>query len=329
MRRLVVLIILVVAVGCESLVVPSESFKEEFLTWKFGMFIHFNVATFNDREWSNGYEDPASFAPSQLDPGQWADAAVAAGMQYAVLTSKHTGGWSLWDSDLTSHDVTAFNNYHDGKGDVIQAYVDAFRARGLKVGLYYCFPGDYAGRWGNDLAQGQTPLRGLPPDAGDDQIGFIKAQLSELLSRYGQIDLLWIDQARSPYISAKEWTGIRRHIKSVQPGTFVLANEARSNSTTDIHSYEFPLHRDHNPEKGWPSIDNPYVAEVSDVLGPTWFWNANHSEANMLSADVIMSRLERANSRRANYLLNVSPDTSGLISAAAVERLAEVGSQSR
>ena len=325
MRRVLILAGVLAATGCESLVVPSEAVREEFLTWRFGMFIHFNMATFNDREWSNGYEDPKSFAPSDLDPGQWADAAATAGMQYAVLTAKHTGGWSLWDSDLTDHDITAFANYKDGKGDVIQEYVDAFRARGIKVGLYYCFPGDYSGRWGNDLAKDQLPLRGLPREAAGDRVGFIKEQLSELLTRYGQIDLLWIDQARSPYISRGEWRGIRRHIRSVQPGTFVLANEARTYSDTDIHSYEFPLHRDHEPEKGWPAVDNPFVAEVSDVLGPTWFWNDGHSEASLLSAEVIRSRLERANLSRANYLLNVSPDTSGLIPAEAVERLAEVG----
>jgi hypothetical protein len=59
---------------------------------------HYNVATYNERQWANGHEDPATFAPAQLDCGQWADAAKAAGMKYAVLTVKHTGGWCLWDS---------------------------------------------------------------------------------------------------------------------------------------------------------------------------------------------------------------------------------------
>ena len=54
--------------------------QKEFLSWKFGMFLHFNVATFNERQWANGHEDPATFAPAQLDCGQWADAAIAAGM---------------------------------------------------------------------------------------------------------------------------------------------------------------------------------------------------------------------------------------------------------
>ena len=108
---------------------------QDFLSWKFGLFLHFNIATFNDQEWANGYEDPATFAPDKLDCGQWADAAKAAGMQYAVLTVKHTGGCPLWDSQHTTHDVTAFKNFKDGKGDVVREFVDAFRARGIKVGL--------------------------------------------------------------------------------------------------------------------------------------------------------------------------------------------------
>lgn len=72
-----------------------SALQEDFLTWEFGLFIHFNMATFNERQWATGTEDPASFAPTALDCNQWIDAAVDAGMKYAVLTVKHTGGWCL------------------------------------------------------------------------------------------------------------------------------------------------------------------------------------------------------------------------------------------
>src|SRR5210317_946310 len=83
--------------GCNSI----AKLQDEFLNWKFGMFIHFNVATFADREWATGREDPAIFAPEKLNCNQWLDAAASAGMKYAVLTVKHTGGWCLWDSKHT------------------------------------------------------------------------------------------------------------------------------------------------------------------------------------------------------------------------------------
>ena len=125
-----------------SLVVASEVAalhlrQQDIATWRFGLFLHFNVSTFADSEWANGHEDPALFAPAKLDCGQWADAARAAGMTYAILTVKHTGGWCLWPSAHTRHGVQSFVNFRGGKGDLVREFVDAFRARGLKVGLYY------------------------------------------------------------------------------------------------------------------------------------------------------------------------------------------------
>jgi len=66
--------------------------QKEFMNWKFGLFLHFNMGTFVGKEWALGNEDPLLFKPDKLDCGQWADAAKAAGMKYAVLTAKHTEG---------------------------------------------------------------------------------------------------------------------------------------------------------------------------------------------------------------------------------------------
>src|SRR6056297_334155 len=103
---------------------PLGVLQEEFLSWRFGLFVHFNVATFNERQWATGREDPATFAPDQLDCDQWLDAAVVAGMKYAVLTVKHTGGWCLWDSKHTGHDISAFSNHRNGKGDIVREFVE-------------------------------------------------------------------------------------------------------------------------------------------------------------------------------------------------------------
>ena len=122
--------------------------QKEFLSWKFGMFIHYNMATYSKVGWSDGKEDPLIFKADKLDCGQWADAAKAAKMKYGVLTVKHTGGWCLWDSAYTDHDIAQFKNYKDGKGDIVKEFTDAFRSRDLKVGLYYCFP-LWSKRWQN------------------------------------------------------------------------------------------------------------------------------------------------------------------------------------
>ena len=109
----------------------SES-QKAFQKLKFGIFLHFNMATFFPVEWASGYEDPLKFTPSKLDCEQWADAAKSIGMKYAVLTVKHTGGWCLWPSDATKHDTEQFKNFKDGKGDIVKEFVDAFRKKGLK-----------------------------------------------------------------------------------------------------------------------------------------------------------------------------------------------------
>jgi alpha-L-fucosidase len=302
---------------------PIAGLRRDFLTWEFGMFIHFNVATFHEREWATGYEDPATFSPDKLDCRQWVDIAVAAGMRYAVLTVKHTGGWCLWDSDHTeTHDVAAFVNYKGGQGDIVREFVDACRRRDIKVGLYYCFPGDFARREG--LSKGQEDIHGLPPEAKGDYAGFIKKQLSELLTRYGPIDLLWIDQYGNRY-TRDDWQGIKQHVKSHQRSCIVLANNSRDFKETDIHSFEYPWLKKNRPGQALPSEGTEFPAEVCDKIGPGWFWKAEENNANLKTAKEVVAMLKLCNSRRANYLLNVAPDKSGLIPAHSVKRLRQIG----
>jgi alpha-L-fucosidase len=296
--------------------------QEEFLSWKFGMFIHFNTATYHERQWATGTEDPARFAPDALDCNQWMEGAASAGMKYAVLTVKHTCGWCLWDSAHTTHDITAFANYQDGRGDIVREFVDACRKHGMKVGLYYCFPGDFAKR---HLPKGEEDkLRGLPPEANGDFTGFIKKQMTELLTRYGPVDLLWADQYNNRY-TEKDWLEIKQHIKTLQPECLVIANNSVDFHETDIHSYEYPYLKAMKRKVVLPSEDNTHPAEVCDVLGPGWFWTSKENASNLKPADEVVAMLEMCNSRHANYLLNVSPDRSGLLTPATLGRLREIG----
>lgn len=296
--------------------------QDEFLKWEFGLFLHFNIATFNGQEWANGYEDPLTFAPTNLNCGQWADAAKAAGMKYAVLTVKHTEGYPLWDSAYTTHDITAFKNYKGGKGDIVCEFVDAFRARGIKIGFYYCAPGNYDNRHGNTLPTNQPSLHGMPPEAAGDFHGFTKKQFTELLTHYGPIDLIWCDQYEVKF-SLPEWYDIKAHIHSLQPNCLVLANNAHNSKVTDIYSFEYPVYRNEN---GYPNPSNTIPSEVCDTLDSSskWFWQPG-VDARLRSATNIVGVLKKCNDRHANYLLAVGPDRSGRISDATVKRLKEIG----
>lgn len=295
--------------------------QRDFMKWRFGMFIHFNLGTFADLDWAGGYEDPAQFSPAKLDCGQWAEAAKEAGMTYLVLTVKHTEGIALYDSAVTTNDITMFKNFKSGKGDIVREFVDACRSRGLKVGFYYCFPGDYS-----DVAHKNAPppgkpnLHGLPPEAIGDFVGFIKKQLTEMLTNYGPVDLLWVDQYDNKY-TKKQWPEILAHIRSLQPGCIVVANNSQSLQESDVLSYEFPW------KHMLPPAGNSLPAEVCDTIqtGSRWFWRETKQPSNLQSAADVVARLKLCNERNANYLLNVPPDRDGLISGDHVHRLREIG----
>jgi alpha-L-fucosidase len=274
------------------------------------------MATFADCEWATGHEDPLLFRPAKLDCGQWADVAKAAGMKYAVLTVKHTEGYPLWDSRYTTHDVTAFKNFRNGKGDIVREFVKAFRARGLKVGFYYCFPGDYSkGR----LSEDQTDLHGLPPEAGGDYVGFIKKQMTELLTFYGPVDLMWCDQYSNPY-TRSSWPEIKAHIKGLQPRCLVLGNNARDLTQSDVLSYEFPW------KPILPDESNTAPSEVCDTIQKhRWFWHPNIGPEHLQTVDEMVRMLKLCNRRRANYLLNVPPNRDGLLPELYVQRMREIG----
>lgn len=240
-------------------------------------------------------------------------------MTYAVFTVKHTSGWCLWQSDTTTHGMQAFTNYRNGKGDLFREFVDAFRARGMKVGFYYCLPGNYVPQPGlpperQALPKGKPNLHGLPPEAlGADPVAFMKMQFSELLTRYGRIDEVWLDQG------GQEKYALHAHVKSLQSDCVVLLN----NAVGDVAGFELPnivgLEGCKNRVGGTP-------AEVADCISPEgyWFWQ-RVMETNLLTAAEIADRVKYFNAHRANYLLDVPPDTTGQLPPIFVERLQEVG----
>lgn len=299
---------------------PLSDQQRDFMSWRFGMFLHFNIGTFADRDWAGGYEDPGLFNPEKLDCGQWADTAKAAGMTYMVLTVKHTEGIALYPSAATTHDITLFKKFRNGKGDIVREFVDACRSRGLKVGLYYCFPGDYSDEaHGNAPPPGLPNLHGLPAEAAGDYVGFMKRQLREMLTNYGPIDLLWIDQYANKY-TGDRWPEMLAYVRTLQPRCIVLANNAKNLRESDVLSCEYPWKGD------LPPPDNSAPAEVCDVIqtGQRWFWVEAKGPSDLQPAAQIVDRLRTCNHRNANYLLDVPPDRDGLISGPQLERLREV-----
>ena len=300
---------------------PLSAAQRAFMAWRFGMFVHFNLGTFCDNDWAGGYEDPALFNPARLDCGQWADAARQAGMTYLVLTVKHTEGIALYPSAATTRNITMLKNYKGGRGDIVREFVDACRSRGLRVGLYYCFPGDYSDEaHHNAPPPGQPNLHGFPPEASSDYVGFIERQLAELLRNYGPIDELWIDQYDNKY-TGRRWPEILAYIRTLQPGCLVVANNDHGLTDSDVRSYEFPWKGD------LPPAANQEPAEICDTIqtGARWFWRDSRRPGDLQAAAAIVATVRTCRARNANYLLDVPPDKDGLISGPQLARLREVG----
>lgn len=294
-----------------------EKLQQDFLSWKFGMFIHFNMSTFVPGGWSTGKEDPLKFAPKDLDIGQWADAAKSAKMEYAILTVKHTGGWCLWQTDTTDHDVSMFKNYKDGKGDIVREFVDAFRSRGMKVGFYYCFP-LWVKRWPNYMTLPHPKYA-----TGDfDALSLVKAQFKELLTNYGKIDMIWIDQSGTTHGGLKpgDWLKFKAYIHENWPDCIVLGNNSTDFEFSDILGYEYPY------TLKLPPVDNTKPSEVCDKLNSGWFSNPNGAAVPVRTPSYIVNKmLLPMLNRHSNYLLNCSPEKTGKFHPETVKVLNEIG----
>lgn len=145
---------------------------------EFYAFFHFTVNTFTGEEWGHGTESPEIFNPAQMDADQWVQGIKAAGMKGAILTCKHHDGFCLWPSKYTKHSVK-YSPYRNGEGDIVKEVAEALSKADLKFGIYLS-PWDR-----NQETYGQGK-------AYDD---YFVAQLSELLTGYGDIFSVWFDGA--------------------------------------------------------------------------------------------------------------------------------------
>ncbi|HPV19970.1 MAG TPA: alpha-L-fucosidase, partial [Prolixibacteraceae bacterium] len=168
---------------------------------RFGMFIHFGAYAVPARgEWVKSNERITSeayqkyidaFYPGQFDAKEWARLAKAAGMKYAILTAKHHDGYCLFDSKLTDYKLTP---RFDGR-DLVREFLDAFRAEGLKVGLYFSIIDWHHPDYPN---VGNHPQRGDKEYAKqkfdwDNYLKYMHGQVEELVTQYGKLDIMWFD----------------------------------------------------------------------------------------------------------------------------------------
>lgn len=142
---------------------------------KYYAFIHYGVNTFTNREWGNGKEDEGVFNPRKQNTDQWCKAIADAGMNGVILTCKHHDGFCLWQTKTTEHSVKN-SPYKNGNGDVVREVSESCKKYGLKFGVYLS-------PWDRNAKCYGTP----------EYNDFYIEQLTELLTDYGEIFMLWLD----------------------------------------------------------------------------------------------------------------------------------------
>ncbi len=300
-----------------------------FIHDRFGMFIHWGLYALPARhEWIKTREKISEqdyqryfdyFDPDMYDARQWAKAAKAAGMKYAVLTTKHHEGFCLFDTKYTDYKAT---NTKAGR-DLVSEYVDAFRAEGLKIGFYYSLIDWHHPDFTIDCLH---PLRSDPNafEMNKDRdmhryAEYMRNQVRELLTNYGKIDILWFDFSYSakknpadipdPRINTgkhkEDWEADKliELARSLQPGIII---DNRTEVEQDLWTPE------QIEVKSWPrhSKTGELVPwEACHTFSGSWGYYRD--EMTWKSPEMLIKLLIDCVSLGGNLIMNVGPTARG------------------
>lgn len=326
------------AVLSASAVEPPAPFgplpTERHLRWhdlEYYGFIHFTVNTFTDKEWGYGDENPQIFAPTDLDPRQWAEVAKMAGLKALIITAKHHDGFCLWPSKYTEHSVKN-SPWKDGKGDVLAELAAACKANGLRMGVYLS-------PWDRNFADYGRP----------EYIQYYRNQLRELLTDYGEICEVWFDGANGGdgyYGGAREtrridgrtyydWPNTWSLVRELQPMAVMFSdggpdvrwvgNESGAGSETNWAALRRDEFAPGIAERKWLARgqrDGTHwvPAEVDVSIRPGWFYHAKEDD-RVKTVDQLLEIYYSSIGNGCNLLLNIPPDRRGRFHEVDCERL--------
>ena len=318
----------------------TEAQKTQRMKWwtesRFGMFIHWGLYALPARhEWVKNRERLTDeqyqkyfdhFNPDLYNPKEWARMAKEAGMKYVVLTAKHHEGFCLFDSKYTDYKST---NTPFGK-DIIREYVDAFRAEGLKVGFYYSLIDWHHPDYTIDSRHPQrqesdTAYARL--NKGKNMARYqeyMKNQVRELLTNYGEISIIWFDFS-FPGKNGKgraEWDSenLLKLTRSLQPGIIV---DDRLDLRDVEGGWDFTTPEQVKVAK-WPEINGKRVPwETCQTFSGSWGYYRD--EYTWKSPAQLIELLSESVSKGGNLLLNVGPTARGAFDDRAQDRLSAMG----
>jgi alpha-L-fucosidase len=324
---------------------------------RFGMFVHWGLysalaGTWNGQpvakeggmEWiqslvkadSDAYAKAAlpKFQPKPGFAREWAKLAKQAGCKYLVFTTKHHEGFSLHRSGV--------GDFNAGKvldRDLVQEIVEACRAEGLRVGFYHSLIDWHHDQYEyNRSKQLPHPLRSQPYPNGERDHGkyidYLHAQVGELLTNYGPVDVIWWDYTSEDFPGEEAWraTELMKMVREKQPGTIMNNRLFRTLEagwkSMNVEGFaprldpkygDFITPEQHIPATGMPGVD----WETCMTLNTTWGFS-EHDHA-WKSGDVLLRNLIDIASKGGNYLLNIGPKADGTIPPETVKVFQEIG----
>lgn len=323
-----------------QLPVETEAQKIQRMKWwtdaRFGMFIHWGLYSMPARhEWVKNRERMTNeqyqkyfelFNPDLYNPKEWARMAREAGMKYVVLTAKHHEGFCLFDSKYTDYKSTNT----PVKKDLIKEFVEAFRAEGLKVGFYYSLID-----WHHpDYTIDRNHPQRQESDAEYERLNkgkdmnkyreYMKNQVRELLTNYGEISIMWFDFS-FPGKNGKgrdDWDSenLLKLARSLQPGIIV---DDRLDLRDVEGGWDFTTPEQYKVEK-WPEVNGKRVPwETCQTFSGSWGYYRD--ETTWKSTAQLLELLIESVSKGGNLLLNVGPTARGTFDYRAQERLKAMG----
>lgn len=303
-----------------------ERNQMNFINLRLGTFIHFNSAsvqfhaTPDIADWEffceNGGKpreypfDEKEFAPKVIDTDTWANMAKAAGCRFAALTSKHHEGFCLWPTEATEHSVKNASV----KTDIVAKYLESFRKVGICAGLYFSIL---------DLTQGVS--RNVP--FTEEHAVFIEKQVTELLTRYGEIPFLMVDGWNSPWggpsFEDYPFERLDQHIKSIQPDCMLMnIGWPYSLTGTDVVFYENAAGQELTGDFAGPGVS-------CNKLTETWFHRDEDAATPTKTADWAVEKAHAYFEKNVNFMLNISPDENGCVDQNLIDAFEEIGKKIR
>jgi alpha-L-fucosidase len=316
----------------ETLPTPISADTEWFVQSRYGLFIHWGLYSVPARhEWVQSRERIAeedyrryfeTFDPDLYDPEAWAREAYAAGMRYAVITTKHHDGFCLWDSALTDYKAP---NTPAGR-DLLRPFVEAFRAAGMRVGFYHSLI---------DWHHPEFPVDGIHPMRDDAEFKerakdrdmsvyreYLHGQVRELLTGYGKIDVMWYD-----FSYPDRWWGgkgkddwgsdqLLAMTRELQPG--VIVNDRLEIGGDLVTPEQYQPARAPRGAGG-----EPLLWEACQTLNGSWGYDRDNLDWKSL--EMLVQMLVDTVSKDGNLLLNVGPTARGEFDSRARERLRGFG----